>query len=155
MDSFQRNLEIIRRQAEGLSHRDSLIQLPFRANCLNWVVGHILNNRRTIFQLLDRIDLISDLDLTRYQREAEPILEEGPGVHPLTLLLKELETSQERLDMLLSDMTGDDFQRPVDFFGSGEKPLIDWLFFFYFHETYHTGQTELLRQAAGTDDKII
>jgi hypothetical protein len=29
------------------------------------------------------------------------------------------------------------------------------LFFYYFHETYHVGQTELLRQLAGRDDKII
>jgi hypothetical protein len=29
------------------------------------------------------------------------------------------------------------------------------LFGLYFHETFHTGQTELLRQLAGTDDKVI
>ena len=29
------------------------------------------------------------------------------------------------------------------------------LFGFYFHETYHTGQTEALRQLAGTDDQVI
>jgi hypothetical protein len=28
-------------------------------------------------------------------------------------------------------------------------------FFLYFHETYHVGQTELFRQLAGKDDKII
>jgi len=25
----------------------------------------------------------------------------------------------------------------------------------YFHDSYHTGQMEILRQAAGKDDKII
>jgi uncharacterized damage-inducible protein DinB len=31
----------------------------------------------------------------------------------------------------------------------------DSLFFRYFHETYHVGQTELLRQLAGRNDKVI
>jgi len=26
---------------------------------------------------------------------------------------------------------------------------------FYFHDTYHTGQTDLLRQVAGKHDKVI
>lgn len=34
--------------------------------------------------------------------------------------------------------------------GVGER-----LFGFYFHDTYHTGQTDLLRQVAGTNDKVI
>jgi uncharacterized damage-inducible protein DinB len=29
------------------------------------------------------------------------------------------------------------------------------LFFFFFHDSYHTGQTEILRQASGKDDKVI
>lgn len=29
------------------------------------------------------------------------------------------------------------------------------LHFDYFHDTYHTGQTEILRQVAGTDDQVI
>jgi uncharacterized damage-inducible protein DinB len=33
--------------------------------------------------------------------------------------------------------------------------IAEWLLFFYFHDTYHSGQTEILRQAAGKDDKII
>jgi hypothetical protein len=29
------------------------------------------------------------------------------------------------------------------------------VFFLYFHETYHVGQTELLRQLAGKNDQVI
>jgi hypothetical protein len=29
------------------------------------------------------------------------------------------------------------------------------VFFQYFHETYHVGQTELLRQLAGKNDQVI
>jgi hypothetical protein len=68
---FNINYDVIKRQVDGLSHQDSLLQPPFRGGCLNWILGYIL------------------------------------------------------------------------------------IAFMYFHETYHTGQTELLRQLAGTDDKVI
>ena len=35
------------------------------------------------------------------------------------------------------------------------RSLHESLRFIYFHDTYHTGQTDLLRQVAGTEDKII
>jgi hypothetical protein len=33
--AFDRNLQIIKMQFAGFSQADSLIQLPFRANCMN------------------------------------------------------------------------------------------------------------------------
>jgi len=39
--------------------------------------------------------------------------------------------------------------------GERQVPLGVRLNGFYFHGTYHTGQTDLLRQIAGTNDKII
>ena len=36
-DLFKTNHYILNRQIEGLTHEDSLLQLPFRGNCLNWV----------------------------------------------------------------------------------------------------------------------
>ena len=35
------------------------------------------------------------------------------------------------------------------------KPLQERLMFNAWHESYHTGQAEYLRQLAGTDDKVI
>jgi uncharacterized damage-inducible protein DinB len=54
----------------------------------------------------------------------------------------------------LPRLTADDLARMVRDH-RGEITLANRLFFLYFHETYHTGQTELLRQLAGTDDKVI
>jgi uncharacterized damage-inducible protein DinB len=41
--------------------------------------------------------------------------------------------------------------------GSGERKTTvgQRAFFLYFHETYHVGQTELFRQLAGKNDKVI
>ena len=89
--AYARNLEIIKMQTKNLSHQDSLIQLPFRSNCLNWVVGHLLANRCNIFRLLEAEDLLPGVDLSPYEREAEPIQGEDEGVLPLEELLGYLE----------------------------------------------------------------
>jgi len=39
--------------------------------------------------------------------------------------------------------------------GQRTMTMAQRLFGLYFHENYHTGQTELLRQLAGMDDRVI
>jgi len=34
------NVNVITLQTKELTHADSLLQLPCRGNCLNWVLGH-------------------------------------------------------------------------------------------------------------------
>ena len=152
---FERNLEIILLQTEGLTHQESLIQLPFRANCMNWVVGHLLTNRRNIIQLLGVEDPLPGVNLDHYERESDPIKAEEEGVLPLDELLSYLEDTQVVLTQLLENETPDSCQRLLPYRRNPERPLSYWLLFLYFHDTYHVGQTELLRQAAGKDDKII
>ena len=153
--AYARNLEIIKMQTENLSQQDSLIQLPFRSNCLNWVVGHLFANRCNIIRLLEAEDLLPGVDISHYERESEPVQGEGEGVLPLEELLGYLEETQITLSKLLEAETPESLQRPVEYRSRGERSLAYWLFFLYFHDSYHVRQTELLRQAAGTDDKII
>ncbi|MCK5794471.1 MAG: DinB family protein [Anaerolineales bacterium] len=154
-DFYSRNLEIINMQAEGLTHEDSLIQLPFLSNCLNWVIGHILANRCNILALLRAEDFRPDVNLDHYERESDPVLGEGEGVLPLEELIDHLEESQIRLAAALKNETEESLQRTAPYRDRPERPLSYWLFFLYFHDSYHIGQTEILRQAAGKDDKII
>jgi hypothetical protein len=53
-NAFARNASIIKMQAEGLTNEDSLRQLPFHGNCLNWVLGHIVVSRDSVLETLDR-----------------------------------------------------------------------------------------------------
>ena len=155
VDAYGRNLEIVKMQAEGLSNQDSLIQLPFRANCLNWVVGHILANRCNILALLGGEDLRPEVNLDHYERESDPIQNQEEGVLALSELVAHLETSQQHLQKALEKETEESLQRPAPYRDRPEQPVAFWLFFLYFHDSYHVGQTEILRQAAGVDDKII
>lgn len=151
--AFGRNLRIIQMQTEGLSHADSLIQPPFRGNCLNWVLGHLLDNRQQIIEVLGGAPVPGVAELTPYERGSAP-LAEGEQALPLEQLLAALATTQERIADHLAAATPDTFAAPVTF-GERTTTLGKRLFFLYFHETYHIGQTELLRQLAGTDDQII
>ena len=153
--SFQRNLRVLAMQTEGITHEKSLAQLPFRGNCMNWIVGHLVTNRNNVLKLLEAPDRIEDVDMSRYQRESDPITVDSKDVIQLEKLLEMLERSQKHLDDLLEHITEGQLERKLAFFGNTEMTVSEWLLFFYFHDTYHTGQTEILRQAAGMDDKVI
>ena len=35
---------------DGISHEESVLQLPFQHNCMNWIVGHIVTNRSHVLE---------------------------------------------------------------------------------------------------------
>ena len=153
-DAFDRNLRVIQMQTEGLSQADSLLQMPFRANCMNWVVGHILTNRDSILKSLGEKPQLHDQEVEVYDRESMPIVEETEGVIPLEKMLDLLVYGQESIAAVLAGMDTEEFSKEIQV-GDYKRTLGERLFFLYFHETYHVGQTEILRQLAGKDDKVI
>ncbi len=152
-EAFGRNATVAQLQAKGLSHEDALRQLPFRGNCLNWVLGHMLASRDDMLVWLGQ-EPVGGERANRYRRESDPITGPADDVLPLDELLACLSASQEKLAAALAAVTEADLDREV-LLGSRAAPLRNRLFFLYFHDTYHTGQTELLRQLCGVDDKII
>lgn len=153
IEAFGRNASIIQMQAKDLTHGDSLLQPPFRGNCLNWVIGHIAGNRDVILAALGAGPVLGDAR-ARYQRESEPVREDDPDVLPLETLLAKVTASQEALAAALSRTTEADWTKELRF-GQRVMTVAQRVFFLYFHETYHVGQTELLRQLAGKNDKVI
>ena len=89
-----------------------------------------------------------------YNRDSEPVIAEGAGVIHLERMLELLSHGQERIAAGLADLDIEDYSRDVKV-GNQKITLGERLFFLYFHETYHVGQTEFLRQLAGKDDKVI
>jgi uncharacterized damage-inducible protein DinB len=153
-EAFERNVRVIQMQAKGLSHSDSLLQMPFRANCMNWVVGHILVNRDSILKSLGEQPLLNDQENETYSSESQPLIEEGAGVIPLEKMMDTLQLGQEKIAACLAELHPEEFSRDIRV-GNRMRTLGERLFFLYFHETYHVGQTEFLRQLAGKDDKVI
>ncbi len=154
LEAYGRNLSIIQEQTKGLSHEQCLLQPPFRGNCMNWVLGHIAETRNSLLKTLGEEPVMTPEECARYGYGSEPVCADGPGVIGLERLLAILQHSQERFAAVLPRLTPEDLTRMVKDH-RGQVTLGNRLFFLYFHDTYHAGQTELLRQLAGTDDKII
>ncbi len=152
--AFERNTWVIEAQTEGLSHEDSLIQTEWNINCLNWVLGHIVQGRDDMLASLGHDRLLSPEVSERYARESDPVVEDGPNVLELSELVALVRSSQERIATVIGGMTLEDFAEERTR-GDRTYTVGSSAHFRYFHDTYHTGQTELLRQIAGVGDKII
>ena len=151
---LERNLGIIKAQTEDLSHADSLLQLPFRGNCLNWVLGHMAENRNTLLRFLGEEAILSEAHAARYGYGSEPVCGDGDDILTLEQLLAALEQSQGALAARLETITPEEMAREEESF-LGTTTLGQLVFFLFWHESYHVGQPEYLRQLAGKDDKVI
>jgi len=152
---FRRNQRLVHSQAEGLTQEESLAQTEYNVNCFNWVLGHIVSSRGDILELLGAERVMNSEQAERYLRESDPITEDGPGVLALAELLTLLDTTEDALEAAL-DSAGHEYmaeELPVD--GDRTDSRAAQVMFGYFHDTYHTGQTDLLRQLSGRSDKII
>lgn len=151
---FAGNLSVIQRQCSGLTHADSVLQLPFRGNCLNWVLGHIADTRNSILRSLGRAPIMTEAEAKRYAHGSEPVTCDGEGVLKMEDLLARLERAQPEIEAGLLAATPEQLAVEGQF-AARKMTVGERIFFLYYHETYHTGQTELLRQLAGKNDKII
>lgn len=147
---FERNRRIVAAQCDGLTHADSLIQPPFAANCLNWTVGHLVVHRDKTLKTMGADGVLDAETFARYTNESDPVFEDGPDIRRLEELLAAMDESQTRL---AETIAAADMDAPS---GHERFPTVGQrIRFLYFHDTYHTGQTELLRALAGKTDRVI
>jgi uncharacterized damage-inducible protein DinB len=154
ISGLERNLGIVKAQTKGLSHADSLLQLPFRGNCLNWVLGHMAANRNTMLRFLGEEAILSEPQAERYGYGSEPVCGDAGDILTLEQLLAVLEQGQGALAARLQTVTVEELAGEVQSF-LGTTSIGQLTFFLFWHETYHVGQPEYLRQLAGKDDKVI
>ncbi len=151
--SYKLTHHIIKLQAEGLTHEEALLQPPFRGNCFNWVLGHLLVGRNTALQLLGEPPLWTEHEISRYQTGSAPITGTEQALS-LGHLLEDMDRSQQQIAAALERISAEELEAKIEFRQS-QRPLSQALAGLHWHETYHTGQLELLRQLAGKDDAII
>ena len=152
LNLYKTNHWVITRQVDGLTHEDSLLQLPFRGNCLNWVLGHILVSRQTVLELLGIKGSWSEEEIARYKFDSDPITSaDDPAILPLERLLADIEQTQEQIIDGFAEISEQQLAEKDD----NDRTVAYRLLFNAWHEGYHVGQTEYLRQLAGKDDKVI
>lgn len=145
------NLEVIEAQTAGLSHTDSMLQLPFRGNCLNWVLGHMLVYRGALLKLMDQ-EPLWDAGRARPYMYGSAAMKADDDAVPLETILADLRRSQERLAETLAALS--EAQLGADTCDHGDS-LRECLLELVWHDGYHAGQTEYLRQLTGVDDQVM
>ena len=86
----------IKSKTEGLTHADSMKQLPFPANCMNWNIGHIMVYREEYLGAIDRVSRADPAEFAIYGAGSEPLTDSAKAI-PLGTLIERLDASTERL----------------------------------------------------------
>ena len=149
---LDRTAFVVNAQLDGLSHEDCLLQLPFRGNCANWVLGHIISSRSSMIKQITGETYWDDETDALYKFGSEPITDGENALH-LDPLLEHLKNSAESLKNAIEGAT----QEQLEAIWNEERQstVLDFLLFMTWHEGYHAGQFEYLRQLAGKNDKVI
>ena len=145
---FEVNQYAFKVNVEGLSHEESLLQPGSGANCLNWVAGHVVANRNHILELLGEAPIWDQPAYEEYKRGSKAI-ESGEKARPFDSIVTDFGRSQERILAGLARLKDEDLAAP-----RGKDTLGGSLHFLHFHESYHIGQTALLRRLAGKPGAI-
>lgn len=149
--TYRRLNGIMQSQTSDITHEESLLQPPFRANCMNWVIGHMLQSRDTMLSVLHAETQLTADEAALYRRDSEPITD-GSKALPLERLLALYYRSTEHLITLLTDASP---EMLLSWHEATRSTILERLQSLVWHETYHIGQLEPLRQLAGKNDKII
>lgn len=149
---FKTNHWVVTHQTDGLTHDDSLLQLPFRGNCLNWVLGHVLVSRQNVLKMLGINGSWTEEEIERYKYDSEPITSaDDPEILSLERLLTDFEQTQEQIADGFAEISDQQLAEKDD----NGRSVAERILFLAWHEGYHLGQTEYLRQLAGKNDKVI
>ncbi len=131
-EAFARNVMILKMQTEGLTHEDSLRQLPFNGNCLNWVLGHIATYRDQILKMLGESP-VREAQGLRYQTDSDPLKEADEYTVPVEELLTWIDQTQERLATALIRIDEATLSQEITR-GKRKTTVSKQLFFGYFHQ---------------------
>jgi hypothetical protein len=142
-DGFALNLLLVKRFTQEISHEQSLVQPAFDANCLNWVVGHMAVNRGRVLDLLGYPRVLGEDEKERYESDSPPILADGPGVIDLATLIDLLDKAQSVMSSAFESASEDQLSEIIQV-GDHDMTVLRRIYGFYFHETFHTGQVEVL-----------
>lgn len=144
-DSFQTTSWLIGKFAEGMSHEDSVAQPPFRANTFNWVLGHLVVARDRVLLLLGQERVLNKRETEIYDTGSAPATAET--ALRLEHLLQALGASQASLAAGFELITLDVLAATYD--EEKGQTIADRISGLHWHETYHVGQLEILRQVSG------
>jgi hypothetical protein len=136
----------IKMRIEGLTHADSMKQLPFPANCMNWNIGHIMVYREQYLGIIDGVSAADPAEFALYGAGSEPLTDSAKAM-PLDTLIERLDASSNRLKAAFQSLPPEKLKEPYE--SHAGQTVDDYLHFYVVvHEALHLGQLEILRELA-------
>ena len=137
---------VIKEKTEGLTHADSMLQLPFPGNCMNWILGHLMVYRMQCLGLIDGVSEPDEDEVALYGFGSEPMTDSDKAI-PLETLLARLENLSEKIAAALEEMPESRLDEILDE-ERGVTVGQRLHFMLVYHEAYHVGQLEPLYELA-------
>jgi uncharacterized damage-inducible protein DinB len=137
---------VIKNKTSGLSHADSMKQLSFPANCMNWNLGHILVYRMQYLGVIDGVSKPDPAEFAIYGGGSQPLTDSDKAI-PLDVLLQRLD---EASGMVTSALQAMPTEKLSEVFDAEKGTTVDDRLQFYMivHESLHAGQLEILYELA-------
>jgi hypothetical protein len=137
---------VVHSQIDSLTHAESLLQLPFDTNCLNWVFGHIVTNRSLVLEVAGVQHAWGEEVRALYHTDTPPI-KPASKVLKFEKLTGHLDESVGLLKAALENVSeGWLLENFTNY--RGEKTRERHFKGFHWHESYHIGQLEIFKDMA-------
>jgi predicted enzyme related to lactoylglutathione lyase len=140
---FEFHNMLIHRFVDGITHEESVLQLPFEHNCMNWIFGHIVANRSHVLETVGVAHTWREEVRALYHTGTAPITPESPSIR-LEKLVAYLDEALHLLKTALVAVSAMYLDEPHSNY-RGEKTRFEHLTGFHWHESFHVGQLEILR----------
>jgi hypothetical protein len=141
VDQIQFTYRAISLNTENITQEESLVFPHPGGNCMNWLLGHIIEYRNRILTMLNQKTVWNEDEINCYKR-GSVAKEEIANLMPWQQLLNYLNYTQDVLTKVLKEEAISD---------AGQ---IKSLALFSFHEAYHAGQLGFLRRILGKEGRI-
>jgi len=129
---------------DGITQEESVLQLPFEGNCLNWVIGHILDTYCTCQGWLGMPAPDAGVYETTYGYGSRPVTCPENALN-LEDRLKRLDAGLLVITTQLECVPPIELESPIQLW-MGTVTKMEALYYMMWHISYHTGQLEQLRQ---------
>jgi uncharacterized damage-inducible protein DinB len=151
---FGYNLRAFERLVDGINHEESMIAPQFGGNTINWIVGHLVQSRNEMLEVIGLAPIWTAAIQMKYQTGSKPISNPDNIGVDFDRLLTDYRAAQDLLLVRIAEMTEEELNQEI---GEGEQKttIAATVNGYIWHETYHIGQIELLRPMVGKMDEVF
>jgi len=143
IQDYEFHTMLIHRFVDGISHEESVLQLPFKHNCMNWIVGHIVTNRSHVLETVGAAHAWQEDVRALYHQDTQPVTPGSASIR-FEALVAYLDESVVLLKSTLEDVSEEWLEEKHSNY-RGEKTRYEHVTSFHWHESFHLGQLEILK----------